>query len=75
MQHPSIPEMSGSNRTFMELKYMNQAKIVNTAVGSNRTFMELKLRWDIGTRRKAGGSNRTFMELKSRHDDASVVHL
>ena len=32
----------GSNRTFMELKYVNVALVVALNCGSNRTFMELK---------------------------------
>ena len=31
-----------SNRTFMELKWDNNADIKATGAGSNRTFMELK---------------------------------
>ena len=31
-----------SNRTFMELKYMKNAKLAQEAASSNRTFMELK---------------------------------
>ena len=32
----------GSNRTFMELKLINNLKSVARISGSNRTFMELK---------------------------------
>ena len=31
-----------SNRTFMELKYGNQVKVLTCLTSSNRTFMELK---------------------------------
>ena len=34
---------SGSNRTFMELKWNNTEAYVDIIMRSNRTFMELKL--------------------------------
>ena len=34
----------GSNRTFMELKFVDMAGKSDGLIGSNRTFMELKFR-------------------------------
>ena len=38
-----MARLSGSNRTFMELKYDTTAIIFYLKTSSNRTFMELKL--------------------------------
>ena len=54
----------GSNRTFMELKFLQLQMVCRTLNSSNRTFMELKyLNSKHMTVRKVS-SNRTFMELK-----------
>ena len=39
----SLARNEGSNRTFMELKFANQAQSSAELACSNRTFMELKL--------------------------------
>ena len=53
-----------SNRTFMELKFVELIAIHRAGEGSNRTFMELKYCRGRGTTRAPYSSNRTFMELK-----------
>ena len=42
MDKMSLSQRSGSNRTFMELKYPSPRKCRVQAIRSNRTFMELK---------------------------------
>ena len=57
-------DTSGSNRTFMELKYVMPTAAMAAIISSNRTFMELKSRTPGWTPRGHHRSNRTFMELK-----------
>ena len=40
----TTPNRTGSNRTFMELKYDFERLIDSQKIRSNRTFMELKCR-------------------------------
>ena len=57
---------TGSNRTFMELKFGYLADTTPNRTGSNRTFMELKYDFERLIDSQKIRSNRTFMELKSR---------
>ena len=41
----SVQESVGSNRTFMELKFVNVGNVLIADSCSNRTFMELKYRY------------------------------
>ena len=59
-----IAGVTGSNRTFMELKYYAEIVSYYKKARSNRTFMELKLLAKVGKWNLGGRSNRTFMELK-----------
>ena len=56
----------GSNRTFMELKFICILFFIFILTSSNRTFMELKLVVMLMTSDVTVSSNRTFMELKSQ---------
>ena len=53
-----------SNRTFMELKFIENDSTSLEANGSNRTFMELKWILKSLALPTLPCSNRTFMELK-----------
>ena len=55
---------TGSNRTFMELKFSWDTLLLQELSSSNRTFMELKYLSAGVLKLASTGSNRTFMELK-----------
>ena len=60
----AIKNTMGSNRTFMELKFVYLTEVSPERVCSNRTFMELKLISRYIVILAFFCSNRTFMELK-----------
>ena len=57
-------EVTGSNRTMLELKYVIGKGIAEGVLCSNRTMLELKYFDNLGIPVSKASSNRTMLELK-----------
>ena len=59
--------ITGFNRTFMELKFVREYVFTQVTIRFNRTFMELKCILLLTVIHCLFCFNRTFMELKFRY--------